>query len=78
MLILLTEGVKYPIRASKVDGFCTKSYCVQDWLAGGEGWSVVGWYAALSGVKGQLEQWVGFRGGLFAYEVTVIVEGLDK
>jgi hypothetical protein len=33
---------------------------------------------ALSGIKGQLEQWVGFSGGLFAYEVTVMVEGLDK
>jgi hypothetical protein len=48
------------------------------------GWLVVrvdrllGWYAALSDIKVQLEQWVGFRGGLFAYEVTVMVVGLDK
>ena len=27
-LILLTDGARYPIRASKVDGFRTKSYCV--------------------------------------------------
>ena len=25
--------MKYPIRASKVDVFRTKSYCVYDWLA---------------------------------------------
>jgi hypothetical protein len=36
MLILLTDGVKYPIRASKVDGYRPKSYCVQDWPAGGK------------------------------------------
>ena len=43
------------------------------------GWLVARgvWYVALSGIKGQLEQRVGFRSGLFAYEVTVIVEGLD-
>ena len=28
-------------KASKVDGIHTKSYCVQDWLAGGEGCTVV-------------------------------------
>jgi hypothetical protein len=26
--MLLTDRVKYPIMASKVGGFCTKSYCV--------------------------------------------------
>jgi len=28
-------------KASKVDGIHTKSYCVQDWLAVGEGCTVV-------------------------------------
>ena len=28
-------------KASKVDGIHTKSYCVKDWLAGGEGRTVV-------------------------------------
>jgi hypothetical protein len=32
----------------------------------------------LSGFKGQLEQWIGFRGGLFVYKITVMVDGLDK
>jgi len=32
-------------KASKVDGIHTKSYCVQDWLAGGEGCTVVVWNA---------------------------------
>ena len=27
-------------KASKVDGIHTKSYCVQEWLAGGEGCTV--------------------------------------
>jgi hypothetical protein len=38
----------------------------------------LGCYAALSGIEGQSEQWIGFRGALFAYEVTVVVEGLNK
>jgi len=46
-------------------------------LAGDEGCTVIVWNAALSGIKGQLEQRVGIRGGLFAYEVSVMVEGLD-
>ena len=36
--------------------------------------TVVVWNA---GIKGQLEQRVGIRGGLFAYEVSMMVEGLD-
>jgi len=38
----------------------------------------LGCYAALSGREGQLEQGIGFRGGLYPYEVTVMVEVLDK
>jgi hypothetical protein len=38
----------------------------------------LGRYAALSGIEGQSEQCIGFRGGLLAYEVTVMLEGLDK
>ena len=57
-------------KASKVDGIHTKSYCVQDWLAGGEGCTVVVWNAALSGIKGQVEHRIGFRGGLFAYKIS--------
>ena len=63
-------------KASKVDGIHTKSYCVQDWLAGGEGCTVVLWNAALSGFKGQLEQRIGIRGGLFANQISVMVKGL--
>ena len=37
-------------KASKFDGIHTKSYCVYDWLAGGEGCMVVVWNAALSGI----------------------------
>ena len=45
--------------------------------AGGGGCTVVVWNAALSGIKGQLEQKVDIRGGLFAYEISMMVEGLD-
>ena len=34
-------------KASKVNGIHTKSYCVQDWLAGGEGCTVVVWNARI-------------------------------
>jgi len=46
-------------------------------LAGSEGCSVVVWTATLSGFKGQLEQRIGISGGLFAYQISVMVEGLD-
>ena len=64
-------------KASKVDGIHTKSYCVQDQLAGGEGCTVVVWNAALSTFKVHVEQKIGIRGGLFAYQISVMVEGLD-
>ena len=64
-------------KASKVDGIHTKQYCVQDWLAGGECCTVVVWNAALSSFEGNLEQRIGIRGGLFAYQISVMVEGLD-
>jgi len=38
--------VDVPNKASKVDGIHTKSYCVQDWLAGGEGCTVAVWNAS--------------------------------
>jgi len=39
-------------------------------LAGGEGCTVVVWNAELSGIKGQVEHRIGFRGGLFAYKIS--------
>ena len=63
-------------KASEVDGINTKSYCVQDWLGGGEGCTVVVWNAALSGIKSQLEQRIGITLVLFIYitEKQVIVQ----
>ena len=46
------------------------------WL-GGEGCAVVVWNAALSGIKNELEQRIGISGGLFVYELSVLVECLD-
>ena len=46
---ITNRRVEVSDKASKVDGIPTKSYCVQDWLAGGEGCSVVVWNATLSG-----------------------------
>jgi hypothetical protein len=76
--ILLTDGVKYPVRASRVDGFRTMSHCVYEWWLVARDERFLGCYATLSGIEGQSEKCIGFRGGLFPYEVTVMVEDLDK